>query len=236
MRRLEDDPRLLRIFVWSTPFLAACWGIALVSYGRFIPPKSPSVSATTIAHFYLHHTTVLRIDTVIMMGTSAFWATWGVAIATFVKRMERGSLLTFVTVAMAGGAYVLFSCVAMFWGVAAFRPGEVSPQITLTLHDLGWFAFLFDAEPFSIFLVVIAVAILRDKSVPSVLPRWMAYANIWCAVLIFPASLIVFAKHGPIAYNGLVALYIPAVAFFAWIVAFSAGMDQMIKREWPASR
>jgi hypothetical protein len=228
MKRLEENPRLMRLFAWSGPFLVACWIGALVGYGRFIPPKSPSVSATTIAHFYLHHTTVLRIDTVVLMLTGGFWATWGAAIATFIKRMERGWLLTFATVALVGGGYVFFECVALFWGVAAYRPGALSPQLTLTLHDLGWFSVLFDWPPFALFNVVLAVAILKHKSVPSVLPRWVAYMRLWCACIFVPAGLIIFAKHGPTSYAGAIALYIPLGVFFAWMCGFTFALMQAI--------
>src|SRR5436309_1659798 len=231
MTRLEENPRLLKLFAWSGPFLVACWIVALVGYGRFIPPKSPGLSAQAISDFYLHHTTALRIDTVILMLTGGFWATWGAAIATFIKRMERGWLMTFSTVALVGGGYVFFECVPLFWGVAAFRPGELDPQITLTLHDLGWFAMLFDWPPFALFNIVLAAAILRDKSVPTVLPRWVAYMSIWCACIFVPAGAIIFAKHGPIAYNGLVALYIPLGVFFIWMCGFTIGVMQAIKRD-----
>src|SRR5438876_742451 len=137
MTRLEENPRLLKLFAWSGPFLVACWIVALVGYGRFIPPKSPGLSAQTITDFYVHHTTALRIDAVI----------------------------------------------------------------------------------------------LRDKSVPTVLPRWVAYMSIWCACIFVPAGAIIFAKHGPIAYNGLVALYIPLGVFFIWMCGFTIGVMQAIKRD-----
>jgi hypothetical protein len=189
-----------------------------------------------IQHFYLHHTTALRIDTVVLMLTGGFWATWGAAIATFIKRMERGWLLTFSTIALVGGGYVFFEFVALFWGVAAFRPGEIPASATLTLHDLGWFSVLFDWPPFALFNVVLAVAILRDKNVPTVLPRWVAYMSLWCACIFIPAGLIIFAKHGPISYAGAIALYIPLAVFFAWMRGFTIGVMQAIKRDANTSR
>jgi hypothetical protein len=231
MKRLEDDPRLMKLFVWSGPFLVACWIAALVAYGRFIPATSPSDGPQEITDFYLQHTTALRIDTVILMLTGGFWATWGAAIATYIKRMEPGLLLTFATVALVGGGYVFFEFVALFWGVAAFRPGELDPQITQTLHDLGWFSVLFDWPPFALFNVVLAVAILRDKSVPTVLPRWVAYMSLWCACIFIPAGAIIFFKDGPLAYDGLLALYIPLGVFFLWMCGFTAGVVQAMRRD-----
>jgi hypothetical protein len=231
MKRLEENPKLMRIFAWSGPFLVACWIAALVGYGRFIPDKSPSEPASVIQHFYLAHTTALRIDTVVLMLTGGFWATWGAAIATFIKRMERGWLLTFSTIALVGGGYVFFEFVALFWGVAAFRPGGIPASTTLTLHDLGWFSVLFDWPPFALFNIVLGTAILRDKNAVPVLPRWVGYMSIWCAMVFVPAGLIIFMKHGPIAYNGLIALYIPLGTFFAWMCGFTIGVMQSLKRD-----
>jgi len=231
MKMLEENPRMLRLFAWSGPFLVLCWIVALVGYGRFIPATSPADDPQAIADFYLRHTTALRIDTVILMLTGGFWATWGAAIATFIKRMEKGSLMTFTTVALVGGGYVFFEFVALFWGVAAFRPGELDPQITTTLHDLGWFSVLFDWPPFALFNVVLAITILRDKSPVPTLPRWVAYMSLWCACIFIPAGAIIFFKTGPLAYNGALALYIPLGVFFIWMCGFTVGVLQAIARD-----
>ena len=231
MKRLEDSPRLMRVFLWSGPFLVACWIGALVIYGRFIPPHSPSDDAQTIANFYVDNTTALRIDVLILMLTGGFWATWGAAIATFIKRMEPGWLLTFATIALVGGGYVFFETVALFWGVATFRPGELDPDVTLTLHDLGWFAMLWTWPPFALFNVVLAVAILRDRSEPNVIPRWVGYMSLWFAMIFIPAGAIIFAKTGPLAYDGALALYIPLGAFFVWMCGFTVGIMQALRRD-----
>jgi hypothetical protein len=231
MKRLEENPRLLRLFAWSGPFLVACWIAALVIYGRFIPPRSPGVSAATIQQFYLHHTTALRIDALVLMLTGGFWATWGAAIATFIKRMESGWLLTFATLALFGGGYVFFETVPLFWGVAAFRPGAIPATTTQTLHDLGWFAMLWTWPPFALLNVVLGVAILRDKSMPTVLPRWVAYLNLWCACVFAPAALVIFAKSGAISYAGVISLYIPLGVFFAWMCGVTIGVTQALRRD-----
>ena len=43
-------------------------------------------------------------------------------------------------------------------------------------------------EPFALWMVVIALAIFKDHNVPTLYPRWVAYLNVWCAILIFPAG------------------------------------------------
>ena len=231
MKRLEDNPTLMKMLLWSGPFLVLCWVGALVGYGRFIPPETPAADAQTIANFYADNTTALRIDVLVLMVTGGFWATWGAAIATYVKRMEKGWLLTFATVALVGGGYVFFETVALFWGVATFRPDTVSPDVTQTLHDLGWFAMLWTWPPFALFNVVLGIAILSDKSTPTVLPRWVGYMSLWCALVFCGAATLIFAKSGPIAYSGVVPLYIPLGCFFAWMCGFTVGLMQSIRRD-----
>jgi hypothetical protein len=64
-----------------------------------------------------------------------------------------------------------------------------------------------------------------------VLPRWVGYMNIWCAMIFVPAGAIVFTKTGPLAYDGLLALYIPLGVFFLWMVGFTVGVLQTIRRD-----
>lgn len=230
MKNVRFSPGLMRLLIWSGAFLVACWIVALVG-GGFIPPDSPASTPQAVTDFYEDNETRLRAATVVLMITGSFWATWGAVVAVLVRQMERGwPLLTFTTVALVGGGYVFFECVALFWGVAAFRPGEIDPQTTMTLHDLGWFAMLFDWPPFALFNVVIAIAIFRDHNVPTVFPRWVAYFCLYCAFIFIPAGAIIFFKTGAFAYNGLLALYVPLAVFFFWMCGMTVAMLQATRR------
>jgi len=70
-------------------------------------------------------------------------------------------------------------------------------------------------------MIFIAVAIFRDHNVPTIYPRWVAFFNLWCAVLISPAALIEFVKTGPFAYDGLISFWFIYVVFFGWIMVMS---------------
>jgi len=230
MKKLEFSPGLMRLLIWSGPFLVAWWVIALVG-GGFIPPDSANSTPEEVTDFYTDNEFRLRAATVVLMITGSFWATWGAVVAIFMRRMEQGvPMLTYAAIALVGGGYVFFECVALFWGVAAFRPGDLDPELTMTLHDLGWFSVLFDWPPFALFNVVIAIAIFRDRSAQPVLPRWAAYFCLWCAMIFVPAGAIVFFHTGPFSYAGIGALYIPLAVFFAWMCGMTLALLQGAKR------
>lgn len=62
----------------------------------------------------------------------------------------------------------------------------------------------------------VGLAILRDGSPQPLFPRWVAYLNFWVGFPFFPASLALFFKTGPFAYNGAIAVWLPAGIFFLW--------------------
>jgi hypothetical protein len=162
----------------------------------------------------------------------SFWATWGIAITLFIRKMERSyPILTYTSIALVGGGYVFFILIPMTWAVIAFRPETLDPAVMQIMNDWVWFDFLFTWPPFALWMVVIALAIFKDHNVPTLYPRWVAYLNIWCAILIFPAGLIAFFHEGLFAYDGVGAFWIPFAVFFGWMITMSVTTLQTINRQ-----
>jgi hypothetical protein len=69
--------------------------------------------------------------------------------------------------------------------------------------------------------ITIGAAILRDKRANPIFPRWSAYLNFWCAFLFMPGGLVVFFKHGPFGWNGLIAWWLLLTAFGVWVLTMS---------------
>ena len=170
-----------------------------------------------------------------MIGFTLF-VPFGIAVAVYIRRAEDRPILTYLQIACIAIAALEGIMAAFIWGAAAFRPEDIDPEITRMLNDLGWFAFLFDIPPFAFWIGAIAVVILRDDSKNPVFPRWVAYFNLWVALLIWPAELMAFFKTGPFAFNGLLALYLPAGLFFAWVVTMSVVLIRILNAEQPAAR
>jgi hypothetical protein len=114
---------------------------------------------------------------------------------------------------------------------ASFRYDDRAPDVTRALHDLGWILFVTVIWSLWVQLIAIAAAILIDRRSEPVLPRWLGYLNLWVAMLIIPAGLVLFFKHGPFAWNGVVGLYIPLVAFVIWMMSMTITIHQKLSRQ-----
>jgi hypothetical protein len=206
-------------------------GVALIM--NFIPIYSPEKSSAEIARIYAEDATRIRIGCVLTMFGFTFWATWAVAIAAMIRMTEKGvPALTYAAVCLTGGNFLIFELMPLTWALAAYRPESIDPGITQTLNDFGWFCALFTWPPFTLFNVVIAMAIFADKNRPDpIYPRWVGYFSLWAGLLLVPAGLIPFWKSGPFAYDGLLAFYMVVTVFFIWMIGMTAVTAQAITRE-----
>jgi len=211
--------------------------IGCVPVAGFIPPPEPSASAETIAATFRDDATAIRIGSLIMIVSLTLIAPWGALIAARTRGQEPGTpLWTFAQIACLGAALIVVIFIPMCWGIAAFRPDDVEPGTTRMLNDAAWFLFLYTWPPFSAWCICIAVPIFRAQPGTEAFPRWIAYLNVWVAILFVPAGLMSFFKTGPFAYNGLMAMYMPLTVFFIWMIAMTTATLQGIKREEAAPR
>jgi hypothetical protein len=51
------------------------------------------------------------------------------------------------------------------------------------------------------------------------------------ALLIIPAGTVLFFKDGPLAWNGLVGIYIPLTAFVIWFVCMSTVIHKNLTKQ-----
>lgn len=217
---------------WSGPVLTVLFALGWVALAQFIPPPDPTDSAAEITAFYRDNLDGIRIGLFLTMVSMALIAPWGVGLAMELRKSERGlPVLTYTQVACVAIGTTIAVLFTVLYGVTAFRPGEIPPEITRTLNDISWFLFLFDWSPFSVWCVAVALTILLDKSEQPAFPRWSAYLSLWTGFLFIPAGLILYFKTGAFAYNGLLAMYIPLLVFFVWLVTMTVLMLKNIKRE-----
>ena len=79
------------------------------------------------------------------------------------------------------------------------------------------------------------VAIFTDSDESPIFPRWAAWLSVWVATLSIPGGAMILFKTGPLAFNGLLAIWVPLGVFFIWIVAMTVLVIKAINRS-PAPR
>jgi hypothetical protein len=214
---------VVKVSAWTGPAMTLLFLIGVVPLAQFFaPPYSAQHSPGEVAQMYVEHLTAIRLGCVFMCFSAALFLPFGLSIAAVVRRSDpAGVLLSWLQVASVAVATIVIVFIPIFWGIGTYRAGTVSPEITQTWNDAGWFGVLFAVPPFSLWCLVIAVAILRNGQQRPPLPRWMGYLNLWVAVFFVPAIMMIFFKQGPFAQNGVLTFWMPVAVFFAWIITMS---------------
>jgi hypothetical protein len=213
------EAKVQRALVWSGPAMVVLWVGSFVAVAGFIPPSPPGDTATAVVRLYTNHTNAIKLGMVIAMAGSALLVPWAIAISGQLKRIDGAKALADVQMVSCALLSLEFITPIGVWMAASFRADDRTPDVTQALHDLGWILFVTVIWSLWVQLIAIGVAILIDRTDEPVLPRWVGYLNLWVAALISPAGIVLFFKHGPFAWNGVVGIYIPLAGFCAWIAA-----------------
>jgi hypothetical protein len=232
------SPRVQRWAILTGPGMIVVFFIGFVISG-FFPPPSPMASAQQIADMYSGHTTAIRVGCFVMMFGLGLMAPWGAVLAGQTRRLEgTNPFLAYGQLVCCAIAVIVVELIAMTWAAASFRPDDTSADVTRALNDYGWFLFLYTWPPFSIWCVLVATAILSDKSATPMYPRWLGFLSIFVAVDIVPAGLMNFFKQGPFAFNGALTFYMPLGMFFVWICIMTVTMLRAVNHQIsaPATR
>ena len=211
------------IVAWSGPAMIVTFIIGGCILARYLPPQwSPSDSPEKVAQIYIDHLTQIRIGLLLSVIAYSMMMVWGVSNATQTRRLEgKFPALTYLQlVCMAAGTAQIVVNVGM-WATAAFRPGEVSAEITQFANDMGFIILLGTWPAFTIWAIALGLQVLLNKSSLEVYPRWSGYFSIWCGLLFTPGGTVWFFKDGPFGWTGVICMYVPFVFFGAWILTFT---------------
>lgn len=225
------NQRVQTLFMWGGVGSFAFFIVGWVGLAGFLPPLEPSKSAADIAEIFDERRTGIRLGSVLSMVGFAMWIPFAAALAAQTRRSERDfPLLAWTQVACATAGAVVPIIGLLCWVVAAFRP-ERDPELTLLLSDLG---FVITIIPFVVFVfwnVALALAIFGDKRAVPAFPRWAAWLCLWTAFLYVPGGCLAFFRTGPFAWDGALAFFLPATAFFVWIAVMTILGLKSIARE-----
>jgi hypothetical protein len=116
------------------------------------------------------------------------------------------------------------------WQTAAYRPFRAIGT-TQALNDLAWLPFVGIVATFVFQAIAIGTAILTDTRSRRVFPRWAGYLNFWAVAGVLPGACVVFVKHGPLGWNGLLAWWLIITTFFVWMCVMAYVMLNAIAQQ-----
>ena len=205
----------------------AGWGLI----AGFIPAPSPVKSQSDVVAYFTDNQYRIITGCIVTMGGVMFLAPFTCVLAAQMRRIEGPSRVLASTQVFSGAVTASVATVScLIFLVAAFRPDR-NPDVTQMLSDFGFTTFIGPVAPAFAQCLVLALAIFSDRRVNPVYPRWVAYANVWVAVLFLPGPMLFYFLSGPFAWNGIAAFWIPANVFGAWFLIMTHATIAAVRRE-----
>lgn len=228
-----DTPRAtitnLRILVWTGPACVLMVFFGLFVMAGFFPPPSPEKTGAEVAEIWSDNQRLKQTGMILCFIGGTLYATFSLAIGFLLRKCTDDVVMPITQTALGVFGTVYFSFNFLILAVAGFRP-ELSEDSTQTLHDLGFIMTFSPAAPFFLQYFAIALIILQIPDVKPLVPRWVAYFNMWVAIGLIPPSFIPLFDSGPLAWNGLLGFWIPVVVFGAWFLVMVPTMLRLLPR------
>ncbi|WP_250289676.1 hypothetical protein [Frankia sp. CiP1_Cm_nod1] len=218
--RLTVSDRIERAFSAVVPIGVLLMFVGLLVAG-YIPALPAYWSAEKVADFYRDNTNLIRFGIIL---TLVGFMVWGPLITVILRQMLRirpeQKALAYLQFGAGLAAWQFLWVPMLVLAAASFRP-ERSPEVTQTLHDLGWILLFMPFMPFVLQSGAIALAVLLDTGPKPVFPRWVAYFNVLECFLFMAVILMLFFKTGPFAYHGVLVYWIPLFIFGVWLLVMA---------------
>ncbi|WP_114970616.1 hypothetical protein [Rhodoferax ferrireducens] len=219
------------ISAWCGPLFVLIFVMSFGVLGHNLPgPVSPTLSPAEIGAHYVRNLSDLRLGWVISLVFISLYLPWSAQISEHMRHIEKHSrVMTYLQLITGALTVFVVSFGMLCWAVACFRP-ERDPAIIQTLHDIGWESLELQWAITTVQMFAMALVGLADKRETPLFPRWVCFLSIWCGLSFVPASLTLYFKTGPFAWNGLVGFYIPYAAWLVWCLVASYFMIKDIRR------
>jgi hypothetical protein len=204
----------------------------LIISGQF-PVLSPNMAPEQLAAFYRTDTNIIRSGLLISFVASALYLPFTAVISTQLRRMEGSTpILAYAQFAGGMGTIVALLLTTSLLIIAAYRP-ERAPEITQALHDASWITNVITLNTYCIQYAAIARAVIKDNdySDEPIFPRWIIYINYLTGLSFIVDVMLAFYRTGPFAWNGLLALYVPATFFGAWFFCMAHVLTKAIRKQ-----
>lgn len=210
--------RRIELFAaWSALAYVGLLFIGWWPIAGFYPMHEPSAGPDEIAQLYAGREFRIALGMVVVMWSAVFYIPFGALIAQHVAEIEgKARVLTYTVIMAAFANAMLTFYPPMWWVIATFRGAERGVQLLQMLNDAGWIQFLGALSLAIPINLAIALAAFMDKRPAPVFPRWVGFFNLWVFVLLLPSQMLFFFRHGPFAWNGIIAIGIPLSVFAVW--------------------
>ena len=213
---------------WSGVLLLIIMAVGFVLMAGYIPTRSPSQSATETAQFIIGNRTTIRWGMIVTMFSAALLQPFYTEIALQMRRIEgRYPALALIQFGLGTLLVLEFIYLIFFWQTATYRV-ERSPELIQLLNDMAWIPFVGLSSTVVLGVAVFGIAILLDRRSKPVFPRWLGYFNLWCALMFTPGTFNVFFHSGVLAWNGILAWYLPVAVFATWLVVVSIYLSKAV--------
>jgi hypothetical protein len=186
----------------------------------FLPIPIGPADQHEVASFFLDHETRVRVGFLIGSVGVVLMVPQLALISIHLRRMEsRGlPLMTLVQLMTAAVTVVINMFPHLIFALAGFR-ADRSPSEVVLLCDLAWLLLFAGITPFILQNLAIGVAILRDPA--GLMPRWVAYVNLFVAFSFLPDPLAYFFKTGPFAWNGVFVFWLALITYCIFLLVTS---------------
>ncbi|MBR9908754.1 MAG: hypothetical protein GYB33_00200 [Gammaproteobacteria bacterium] len=219
------------IAAWCGPLFMLLFGLGWIVTAGFFPPLSPELGGVEVASFYQANPMGIRLGILLSMwGTAAFLPFSAVIYVQLARIEGPAPVWAYTHLMAAAGTLLTLAFPVLFWAATAFRLDR-SPELIQLLSDLAWLPFVGMTVPFLVIPICIAIVGFGDKSQQPTFPRWACYFNLWADLLILPGGLVIFFKTGPFAWDGLIGIWLPLIAFAAWFVVMAYLLIKAAQRQ-----
>jgi hypothetical protein len=224
--------RLERLSAWSGfLLLAAFFGSFMIA--GIMPPMSPTMPQADVVQFLNDHRAGILWCVVIMVLAVPFEYPFVVVTSWQMRRIEGGrwGLLSMIQLTTGVVAPIGFFFPLAILAAAAYRPGEHSADVLSALSDVFWLMLVGNACIYVLQVWTIGSAALIDRRSKPVFPRWYGYLNLLLGVLLIPGALVFVFRTGPLAWDGLLAFWIPSMVYLVWKIATPIILLNAVKSE-----
>lgn len=218
-----------RFCIWSGLIFGNLFFVGIYLFG-FFPPPDGTLTGEQFIEKIENSIGLARLGIVMGLWAVLFSITWNSIIALHVARAEGARVPLWAIVSFGGGTVNTVGFLFSFlpFAAALYRPDR-DPELIRLMVDFGWLIAVVTFSGAVMQAIAMGIGGLRDKREIPVFPRWVCYFLFWIAIASTPGILALFFKTGPFAWNGLLAFWVAAVAFGAYLIVITHALLKAAK-------